>query len=491
MPLSILGMVASPQDLHPLDVELEKRRIEESIEDLRKEGLVNLTWMEGTTWRDLQRSMRKGKWHIFHFIGHGGFDSQTDEGLLAFTNEMRNKDYRTATKLGRLLADHKSLRLVLLNSCEGARSSERDIFSSTAAILVRQGIPAVLAMQYEISDKAAIEFSRAFYEALAEYLPVDTCVAEARKAVDQAIPFTMEWGTPVLYMRSEDGILFTPPKKSKKIKRLPKRAQVGKIKGDDIVSFLSSCTSLELTSSILSSKCDLNDLDMLIIESPDQASKILISIARNDPGDGWLSRLCLYICSKLTDPSKYIVPLVFSIAFDSSYSWSGRIMAISWLRFCDGNLVLDQLFKIEGKNNNIDTTRLVLEGYGFMGHRYGISGLVDKHHILEYSYENEKLGSRAILACLNCYVYHSKKDVFDMYPIRIMKDVIIAEKRLEEREDERIDSLLYYDYLQDISRGSAINLFHHLLNDKYSDELLRALLNIFKVRPANHIWEDR
>src|SRR3712207_8645982 len=42
----------------------------------------------------------------------------------------------------------------------------RSIFSSTAATLVRRGIPAVVAMQYEISDPAAIQFSARFYTAV-------------------------------------------------------------------------------------------------------------------------------------------------------------------------------------------------------------------------------------------------------------------------------------------------------------------------------------
>jgi formylglycine-generating enzyme required for sulfatase activity len=110
--------------------------------------------------------------------------------------------------LGRLLADHRSLRLALLNACEGARGSERDVFSSTATILVRRGIPAVLAMQYEVTDRAAIEVARAFYEALADGWSVDAAVAEARKAVSLAVANTVEWGTPVLCMRSPDGLLF-------------------------------------------------------------------------------------------------------------------------------------------------------------------------------------------------------------------------------------------------------------------------------------------
>jgi hypothetical protein len=74
--------------------------------------------------------------------------------------------------------------------------------------LVRNGIPAVLAMQYEITDQAAMALSRAFYDALADGLPVDTAVSEARKAINLEVENTLEWGTPVLYMRSPDGVLF-------------------------------------------------------------------------------------------------------------------------------------------------------------------------------------------------------------------------------------------------------------------------------------------
>jgi hypothetical protein len=201
-------MIASPKNLANLDVDNEKLRIEKATEDLRAKGLCEVTWLEGKTWHDLQRAMRRGPWHIFHFIGHGGFDSHAQEGLIALEDNVGEAHSLSATKLGRLLADHRSLRLVILNSCEGGRGSARDIFSSTAALLVRQGIPAVLAMQYEITDRAAIELSHAFYEALTEGMAVDTAVSEARKAISIGVENTVEWGTPVLYMRSPDGILF-------------------------------------------------------------------------------------------------------------------------------------------------------------------------------------------------------------------------------------------------------------------------------------------
>ncbi|MBI5034238.1 MAG: tetratricopeptide repeat protein [Chloroflexi bacterium] len=208
LPLRVLGMIVSPTDLPELDVKREKQRVENALKDLQTRGMVQVTWLAGQTWRDLQRAMRSGTWHIFHFIGHGGFDSNADEGLVALADDEGKAEYMNATQLGRLLADHRSLRLALLNSCEGAKSSELDLFSSTASILVRRGIPAVLAMQYEITDRAAIEFSRAFYEAIADGLPVDAATAEARKAVSFAVNNTIEWGTPVLFMRAPDGLLF-------------------------------------------------------------------------------------------------------------------------------------------------------------------------------------------------------------------------------------------------------------------------------------------
>ena len=58
----------------------------------------------------------------------------------------------------------------------------------------------------------AIEFGHAFYESLADGLSVDAAVAEARKAVSMALPDTMEWGTPVLYLRASDGRIFDIPR---------------------------------------------------------------------------------------------------------------------------------------------------------------------------------------------------------------------------------------------------------------------------------------
>jgi hypothetical protein len=207
-PLRILGMIASPGELQELDVERERRRLDEAIARSRHREFLHLQWLAGETWRDLQRAMRDGTWHVFHFIGHGGFDPSRDEAYVAVGDSAGGPRPLYATELSRLLGDHRPLRLAVLNSCEGARASSDDIFSSCASSLIRRGLPAAVAMQHEISDRAAIEFSSEFYSSLAEGLPVDVAVTEARKAISLAIRGSLEWGTPVLHIRSADGALF-------------------------------------------------------------------------------------------------------------------------------------------------------------------------------------------------------------------------------------------------------------------------------------------
>jgi hypothetical protein len=169
---------------------------------------VQLSWVDGQTWWDLQAALDQGGWHVFHFIGHGSFDRQSGEGLLALTGEDGGVDRLAASDLALLLADQAWLRLVVLNSCDTARASATDRFSSTASVLMRRGIPAVVAMQYEISDQAAIAFARGFYTALAGQHPVDQAVTRGRRAIKRVRQNTLEWATPVLYLRSPTGNIF-------------------------------------------------------------------------------------------------------------------------------------------------------------------------------------------------------------------------------------------------------------------------------------------
>ncbi|MGZ8593978.1 MAG: CHAT domain-containing protein, partial [Actinomycetota bacterium] len=170
------------------------------------QGKVVLERLEDASMAALQRALRKGEYHVFHFIGHGGFDPSTNEGVVAFEDGGGLRKLVSAQLLGTWLNDSPSLRLAVLNACEGAKTAAQNPFAGVAQRLLRRGIPAVIAMQFEISDGAALAFSSAFYEAVADGYPIDASVAEARKTILGMS--AVEWGTPVLYMRSEDGRVF-------------------------------------------------------------------------------------------------------------------------------------------------------------------------------------------------------------------------------------------------------------------------------------------
>jgi formylglycine-generating enzyme required for sulfatase activity len=207
-PLRVLVVMANPSGTVPLDVERERGRVETALKPLLDDGWVEVDWLAPPTWRALQRALRRAVYHVFHFVGHGEFDRLREEGGLIFEDPGGQADRLPAGKLARLLADHRSLRLAMLNACESAYLEGNDPFASTAATLVRAGIPAAVAMQFAITDAAAVELAQAFYESLADNLPVDAALAEARKAIDLAVSNTVEWGTPALYTHAADGQIF-------------------------------------------------------------------------------------------------------------------------------------------------------------------------------------------------------------------------------------------------------------------------------------------
>jgi hypothetical protein len=206
-PIHVLAMISSPTDYPSLDVEGEWQRLNDALADLIKAGTLSLERMEEATLPALQRRLRRSQYHIFHFIGHGEFDQTLQEGVLLLERE-KQRGHRVGSQyLGMLLHDHESLRVAVLNACEGARSSKQDPFAGSAQTLVQQGIPAVIAMQFEIADDVAQTFAHELYGALADSYPIDAAVTEARKAIF-AMGREVEWATPVLYLRAPDGRIF-------------------------------------------------------------------------------------------------------------------------------------------------------------------------------------------------------------------------------------------------------------------------------------------
>jgi hypothetical protein len=208
-PLQLLVVAASPSDLPALAVDRELAMLEEALAPLRADGRLAVDVLTPPTLAALQNRLRQGPVHLLHFIGHGDFVEERGEGSLAFEQEDGATRTVTERQLSNLLSDHRALRLVVLNACEGGRNDLEDAFGGVAQALMRRRVPAVLAMAHPISDDAALALSGQFYAALADRYPVEAALAEARKAAYNT-GNVLEWATPVLHLRSADGRLFAP-----------------------------------------------------------------------------------------------------------------------------------------------------------------------------------------------------------------------------------------------------------------------------------------
>jgi formylglycine-generating enzyme required for sulfatase activity len=206
LPLSVLVVAPASIDASRLQAEQEIQRIERELAPLKRRGKVVLDELRPPTLSALDERLRGRPVHILHFIGHGKYDAEHGEGVLLFDDEHGRPSQVTGQRLAAVLFG-RDVRLVVLNACEGARHDEKDAFSGVAQTLLQGRVPAVVAMQRSISNRAAMTFAQRFYGALAEGTPVDAAVAEARLAM-VAQSQSLEWGAPVLYLRSREAELF-------------------------------------------------------------------------------------------------------------------------------------------------------------------------------------------------------------------------------------------------------------------------------------------
>lgn len=206
-PINLLAILAGPTDYPELKTEEEWTNLQNALEPLTKNGKVTLTRLDPPTLDQLRSVLRRGTFHIVHFIGHGEFSKMTQQGALILENETHVGRPVSDERVATLFNDHTSLRLVVLNACDGGRTSAGNPFAGVAPRLVQRGIPAVMAMQFPILDTAAIQLSQEFYRTLADGYPVDAAMNEARRSI-YLDGNSLEWGTPVLLMRAEDGMLF-------------------------------------------------------------------------------------------------------------------------------------------------------------------------------------------------------------------------------------------------------------------------------------------
>ncbi|SDM10443.1 CHAT domain-containing protein [Geodermatophilus siccatus] len=208
--ISVLVLTSQPQDLGeviagPVVEQLEKLRRE-------KELPLDVVVLEQPSRSSLRDQVQETRPHVVHFIGHGQFDAEHAEGQIALVGGTGRADWVGEQALAQLLDAGGTLpRLTLFHSCAGAQVDYRASFAGLAPRLIKRGVQCVVAMQYAVTNRTALEFARIFYDRLGRGLPVDEAVQAGRMELHVIYGDDSRLlGIPVIYLNSRDAVLLPP-----------------------------------------------------------------------------------------------------------------------------------------------------------------------------------------------------------------------------------------------------------------------------------------
>jgi NTP pyrophosphatase (non-canonical NTP hydrolase) len=147
-PAAVLLVFANPRDTDPLRLQAEERVIREAIQLAKARDSFMLKTIAAATVDDLRRELLSQEYDIVHFSGHG------EPGALLFETAEGSSLKSPLEAFASLFKSHPTVQCVVLNAC------------SSLAQLVSIA-PYTVGMEKSIEDRAAIEFARGFYDAVA------------------------------------------------------------------------------------------------------------------------------------------------------------------------------------------------------------------------------------------------------------------------------------------------------------------------------------
>lgn len=208
--LRILVTSAQPVGFGHLSTEQEEQVIRRGFNPLVEAGLVSIDVLPRATPAALHRQLTTGEYNVVHFIGHGVYDEERDEGCLVFEDEHGGSMF-VGQRSVRELFCNRGLSLVFLNACETGTGGRADFNKGVAQSLVAHGLPALVANQYSVLDSSASSFAQHFYWSLAQGRSLGESAREARIAVNYSFHGELiDWAIPVLYARDANRALCTP-----------------------------------------------------------------------------------------------------------------------------------------------------------------------------------------------------------------------------------------------------------------------------------------
>ena len=203
--LKALAMVAAPKGLEAYKLASVDKNAE--VETIRAGmGDIPLEVVEKATLNQMIAALQKGEYDILHIVAHGTFANgesllwlEADDGTVA-----RVSGNDLVTRLREL---EKRPRLVVLASCQSAGRGNGNVLTALGPRLSAAGIPAVLAMQDNLTMETNSRMMPVFFEELQKDGQIDRALAAARGQVRDR----PDWWVPSLFMRLKSGRLWYTP----------------------------------------------------------------------------------------------------------------------------------------------------------------------------------------------------------------------------------------------------------------------------------------
>lgn len=199
-----LIVVARPTNLAALGLEITVAdELLEASAALQSAQATQLTDTQATL-DAIRQEIRNGH-DVIYLVAHGQINAGKPWLCLPGpTGEATWIDGATlAAQIGQL---ERLPKLIVLASCVSAGSGKQDasVLAALGPLLVRAGVPAVIAMQSNIKQQTAAQFMPVLFAELNRTGLIDQAVAIARNKVRSEL----DWWAPVLFMRLDSGLLF-------------------------------------------------------------------------------------------------------------------------------------------------------------------------------------------------------------------------------------------------------------------------------------------
>ena len=230
-PLRLLFVACAPTNQATLDYELEEEYLLRAIS-----GLEDVAFDSGDlgSFQDLRDHVEQFQPHVVHLTGHGAvvkkcpscewlngpgetvckncsasLEDVSALGHFAFEDESGKADMRSSEELRRMMVG-SGVQCVFISGCQTGKAPSIEALGGICQGLVSQEVPLAIGWAASISDDVANQFAQSFYRTLANGLPVDRALVQARQDVLKTCEKRGDpsWTLPVLYSATDQGEIF-------------------------------------------------------------------------------------------------------------------------------------------------------------------------------------------------------------------------------------------------------------------------------------------